>query len=293
MMRILITGSEGFVGRAFQRYFAQDKRNEVLRIDISKTYHSMDARHFFSFNKVQYDLVIHLAAIVGGRATIEGQPMAVATDLAIDSDFFQWALKTKPKRIVYFSSSAAYPTFLQEQPGTQLQERDIDLENIKNPDLTYGWVKLTGEMLANYVRKEGLKVSVFRPFSGYGTDQDPAYPFRAFIERGKDFANPFDIWGDGSQTRDFIHIEDVVRAVMAGIEADVEVANLCTGRATDFNTLATMVAEEAGYQPAFRRLQEAPRGVSYRVGDPTYMKTFYTPKIALEEGIARALAGVI
>jgi nucleoside-diphosphate-sugar epimerase len=292
MMDILITGSEGFVGRAFQRYFEQGKHS-VVRIDINKTFHAMDARHFFSFNKHQFDLVIHLAAIVGGRATIEGQPMAVATDLAIDSDFFQWALRTKPKRIVYFSSSAAYPTFLQEQAGTQLQERDIDLANIKNPDLTYGWVKLTGEMLANYVRKEGLKISIFRPFSGYGTDQDPAYPFRAFIERGKSKANPFDIWGDGNQTRDFIHIEDVVRATMAGVEADVEVANLCTGRATDFNTLAQMVAAQAGYEPAFRRVQDAPRGVSYRVGDPAYMNTFYTPTISLEEGIARALAGVI
>lgn len=293
MMDILITGSEGFVGRAFQRHFEKDRNNHVMRIDINKSSHAMDARHFFSYNKHQFDLVIHLAAIVGGRATIEGQPMAVASDLAIDSDFFQWALKTKPKRIVYFSSSAAYPTFLQEQPGTQLQERDIDLSNIKNPDLTYGWVKLTGEMLANYVRKEGLKVSIFRPFSGYGTDQDVAYPFRAFIERGKDFLDPFDIWGDGTQTRDFIHIEDVVNATLAGIEADVEVANLCTGRATDFNTLAQMVAAEAGYQPAFKRLQDAPRGVSYRVGDPTFMNTFYTPQIALEEGIARALAGVI
>lgn len=292
-MDILITGSEGFVGRAFQRHFEKDRNNHVMRIDINKSSHAMDARHFFSYNKHQFDLVIHLAAIVGGRATIEGQPMAVASDLAIDSDFFQWALKTKPKRIVYFSSSAAYPTFLQEQPGTQLQERDIDLSNIKNPDLTYGWVKLTGEMLANYVRKEGLKVSIFRPFSGYGTDQDVAYPFRAFIERGKDFLDPFDIWGDGTQTRDFIHIDDVVNATLAGIEADVEVANLCTGRATDFNTLAQMVATEAGYQPAFRRLQDAPKGVSYRVGDPTLMNTFYTPQIALEEGIARALAGVI
>lgn len=292
MMDILITGSEGFVGRAFQRYFEQGKHS-VVRIDINRTFHAMDARHFFSFNKHQFDLVIHLAAIVGGRATIEGQPMAVATDLAIDSDFFQWVLRTKPKRVVYFSSSAAYPTFLQEQAGTQLQERDIDLNNIKNPDLTYGWVKLTGEMLANYVRKEGLKISIFRPFSGYGTDQDPAYPFRAFIERSKSKANPFDIWGDGNQTRDFIHIEDVVRATMAGIEADVEVANLCTGRATDFNTLAQMVATQAGYQPAFRRVQDAPQGVSYRVGDPTYMNTFYTPTITLEEGIARALAGVI
>ncbi|NBQ48837.1 MAG: epimerase, partial [Sphingobacteriia bacterium] len=66
-------------------------------------------------------------AIVGGRESIEGRPMAVADNFSIDSQFFQWCLKTKPKKIVYFSSSAAYPIDMQtEARHIKLNERLID-----------------------------------------------------------------------------------------------------------------------------------------------------------------------
>ena len=95
-MKILITGDEGFVGRAFHR--ALDKKsNNVTGFDIKS---GTDARKFFATDDTYFDVVIHLAAVVGGRATIEGNPLAVATDLAIDSDLFQWALRTRPGRIV-------------------------------------------------------------------------------------------------------------------------------------------------------------------------------------------------
>jgi nucleoside-diphosphate-sugar epimerase len=235
--------------------------------------------------------VIHLAAIVGGRATIEGNPLAVATDLAIDSDMFQWAIKTKPRHIVYFSSSAAYPTYLQRLAYKQtLRENDINLDHIRTPDLSYGWAKLTGETLARYARNEGLKVTVLRPFSGYGSDQALDYPFPSLIERAKRKADPFDVWGTGEQTRDFIHIDDIVAATFEAVINDVKTLNLCTGRATSFIELAEMTMMQAGYLAPIRKHPGKPSGVEYRVGNPTKMLEIYTPKISLEEGIARALA---
>lgn len=285
-MKILITGSEGFVGRAFARYF-HGAGHDITRVDIKR---GIDARAFFAKDDTKFDLVIHLAAVVGGRATIEGNPLAVACDLAIDSDLFQWALRTRPGRIVYYSSSAAYPISLQEYPfEVQLMESDIDLNDIENPDLTYGWAKLTGEMLAKYARQQGLKVTILRPFSGYGADQDLDYPFPSFIARGKAKAKPFKVWGSGRQVRDFIHIDDVVAGTMKAVEADIEVANLCTGRATSFLELARMVMDEAGYSAPIDADETAPVGVFYRVGDPKLMLSFYQPKISLEEGIARSL----
>jgi nucleoside-diphosphate-sugar epimerase len=117
------------------------------------------------------------------------------------------------------------------------------------------------------------------------------YPFPSFIARGKAKADPFEIWGNGEQTRDFIHIDDVVAGALAGCEAGIETANLCTGRATSFNDLAELVTRIGGYKPALNRLSDAPVGVQYRVGDPTYMETFFKPSISLEEGIVRAFAG--
>ena len=288
-MRILITGSAGFVGRHFvKRYLEQG--DKVTCIDIANG--GIDARDFFRNNNEQFDRVIHLAAVVGGRRMIEGSPLSLAVDLSIDAEMFGWALRTQPGCITYFSSSAAYPVFLQA-PGMEvkLQENDINLDMIATPDLSYGWAKLTGEMLARHARAKGLIVHVYRPFSGYGSDQALDYPFPSFIDRAKRKANPFEIWGDGTQVRDFIHIDDIIEATFVGCARGVETSNLCQGRPTSFNELAEIVSAIGGYKPTLKHLKAEPTGVHYRVGDPTYMNSFYTPKITLEEGIERAFAG--
>jgi nucleoside-diphosphate-sugar epimerase len=286
-MKILITGDAGFVGRAFHRAL-DDKGHDITGIDIAN---GIDCRDFFKKDDTKYDVVIHLAAIVGGRATIEGNPLAVASDLAIDSDMFQWAVRTRPKHLVYYSSSAAYPIYLQKAAYKQrLREPDINLDHIRTPDLSYGWAKLTGETLAQYARAEGIKVSVLRPFSGYGSDQALDYPFPSLIARGKAKLDPFEIWGTGEQVRDFIHIDDVVAATFEAITNNVKTLNLCTGRPTSFIQLAEMIMLAQGYLAPIKKHPGKPSGVEYRVGDPIKMLQIYEPKITLEEGIARALA---
>jgi len=286
-MKILITGDAGFVGRAFRRHL-DSKINTIVGVDLVN---GLDCRDFFRKDNTTFDVVIHLAAIVGGRVTIEGNPMSVAADLAIDADMFQWALRTKPKHIVYFSSSAAYPIYLQKKAYNQLlSERDINLEHIRTPDLTYGWAKLSGEMLASYARAEGLNISVLRPFSGYGSDQSLDYPFPTFIQRAKERLDPFSVWGSGEQVRDFIHIDDIVRATFECITNDVKVLNLCTGRPTNFIQLAELCMLQAGYLAPIKSNKAKPVGVEYRVGNPRLMLEVYTPRISLEEGIAQALA---
>lgn len=284
-MKVLITGDAGFVGGYFRK--ALDG-HEIIGVDIKN---GIDARRFFAEDDTHFNLVVHLAAIVGGRATIEGAPLSVAVDLAIDSELFQWALRTKPDRIVYYSSSAAYPIQFQElEDKIKLKEEYINLSDIMSPDYTYGWAKLTGEMLAGYAEKEGLRVHVFRPFSGYGEDQSLDYPFPSFIKRGVEKADPFVIWGTGNQTRDFIHMDDVVAATLEAVRQDVPgPVNLGLGRPTSFNELAEMVAKECGYSPEFERKIGAPEGVQYRVCNPSKMLSFYTPKISLEQGISRAV----
>lgn len=308
-MRVLITGHNGFVGRHFWRVL-EKRGHDLTGVDIvpsDPAFVGKDARDFFRRNDIRYDLVVHLAAVVGGRATIEGAPLKVAVDLSIDAELFQWALRTRPGRIVYYSSSAAYPVGLQEKtvrwfgPGigpmiekpntTRLIERDVAFDYIGAPDLTYGWAKLTGEMLAQHAEAEGLRVHVFRPFSGYGEDQDLSYPFPAFIHRAVQRDDPFEVWGSGLQVRDWIHIDDVVAATLAAVEQDVPgPTNLCTGRPTSFLELARLVTRAAGYSPAVQVLPDAPTGVHYRVGDPTKLHSFYQPRVELEEGIRRALA---
>ncbi|MEV7013293.1 NAD(P)-dependent oxidoreductase [Streptosporangium sp. NPDC051022] len=315
MPTALVTGAAGFVGRHFT-HALDEAGYDVTAFDINPRglpgVRLLDARAFFSANSEHYDLVVHLAAVVGGRAKIEGEPLSLAVDLEIDASLFQWALRTKPKRVIYYSSSAAYPVAYQQPHGADgtldrpypLREDDLNLNPYTAdhdafrlgsqrhviPDMTYGWAKLTGEMLAQHAEAEGVRVHVFRPFSGYGEDQSSDYPFPSFADRARRRDDPFTVWGDGTQVRDWIHISDVVAATLSAVDHDVPgPANLCTGRPTPFNDLAQMFAAAAGYTPELKHILDAPKGVAYRVGDPTKMLAFYTPKITLEEGIDRAL----
>jgi len=288
-MKILITGHKGFVGQAYVKYFT-NQGHEIIGVDIKD---GNDCRDFFKTCNDYFDLIIHLAAIVGGRDTIENNPLAVGTDLSIDAEFFNWAVRTKQSKIIYFSSSAAYPIQLQVKGSThKLIESDINLMDIKSPDFTYGWAKLSGEYLAHFARQYGLKVYVFRPFSGYGETQDLDYPFPSFIKRVLDRVEEFEIWGDGNQVRDFIHIEDIVEATIKAVELDIESPiNLGSGIPTSFIDLAEQIFEISKWKPknGIKLRIDKPIGVIYRCSDNSKMLSFYTPKISLEEGIKRSL----
>lgn len=287
-MRVLLTGSSGFVGRHLNA--AMDARGwDVTGIDLVD---GDDALDFFRTNDTRFDLAVHCAAIVGGRASIDGSPLGVGTNLALDAWYMRWLIRTGTPQAVYFSSSAAYPVALQ-QPGDvrRLYEEDINLSYMEEPDATYGWAKLTGEKLASYAEAEGCRILIPRPFSGYGEDQDEAYPFPAFIQRAKRRDDPFEIWGSGDSTRDWIHIDDLVGATLALLDANVTgPVNLGWGRATSFDELASIVTTASGYRPELKHRLDAPQGVHHRVCDPKRMLDVYQPRVTLEEGVRRALA---
>ena len=124
--------------------------------------------------------------MVGGRMMIEKNPIAVSDDLSIDSHFWQWAVKSKPKKILTFSSSACYPVIFQKKENYKLLSEDLVRfdQSIGVPDLTYGWAKLTSEYLGKIAYENyGIKSVVYRPFSGYGKDQDLSYPFPSICKR--------------------------------------------------------------------------------------------------------------
>lgn len=291
-MKALVTGSSGFLGRHFVAAL-QQRGYEVRRVDVSER-EPWDARDYFRHVNTHVDLAIHCAAIVGGRQKIEGAPMDLAVDLSLDAECFQWAMRTRPGRLVYISSSAAYPVSLQTDwcraRGRRLQENDIDLDNVETPDLLYGWSKLTGELLARHAREAGVPVTVVRPFSGYGADQDETYPFRAFLERARRGEDPFVVWGDGEQVRDFIHVSDVVGATLAAAKKGIDgPINLGTGRPTSFNALADLMCRAAGYRPRIEHQTDQPAGVRFRVADPMLMLGLYEPKVSLEAAVRAQL----
>ncbi|WP_158102431.1 NAD-dependent epimerase/dehydratase family protein [Streptomyces africanus] len=296
-MRALVTGDRGFLGRHFKAELLR-RGYDVTGLDV-KASPAQDCRNYFreclSKGAVpgMWDLVVHCAAVVGGRATIDGDPLATAESLSIDAEMFRWAAVARPGRVLYFSSSAAYPVTHQtgDLPARLYEElTDPVAYSVDRPDQVYGWSKVTGELLAARLRETGVPVTVVRPFSGYGEDQDETYPFRAILGRVQRREDPLEVWGSGEQVRDWIHVDDVVAGALAVAESGTEdPVNLCTGRPTSFLELARMMAAVAEYEPEIKPLPGKPAGVAYRVGDPARMRRFYEPRVDLMDGVLRAL----
>jgi len=240
-----------------------------------------------------FDMVFHFAAIVGGRSKIDGDPMMVALDLSIDAEFFYWICKTKQGKVLYPSSSAAYPIDLQTESNTlQLKESDIDFTRMGQPDMTYGWSKLTGEFLAKIAAKHyGVHVTCIRPFSGYGEDQDLSYPIPAIARRAANKENPFEVWGSGKQGRDFVHIDDVLDCSLLAMEkfGDGTAINIGMGRLSSFLEIIEIFTEFAGYKPSIKPLLDKPVGVHSRYCNMDFVKKTlgWEAKISLKEGLKR------
>jgi len=144
------------------------------------------------------------------------------------------------EKVVYASSAAVYgePRYL-----------PIDEGHPTEPLSPYGLSKLVGELvLRQYARNYGLKVTVLRLFNVYGPGQNPAYAgvISRFIERAI-AGKPLIIYGDGLQTRDFVHVGDVAEAFYKAIVGNVTgVFNIASGKPVRIIDLARMVKEIVG-----------------------------------------------
>ncbi len=271
-------------------YFLKEDFRELLRNMLANDRYIQD-KYGIEFDK--FADVFHFAAIVGGRATIDGDPMMVAMDLAIDAEFFYWATRHKPGRVLYPSSSAAYPVDLQaEGNAIALSESDINFKKMGEPDMTYGWSKLTGEYLAHIAAKYyDLSITCIRPFSGYGEDQDLTYPIPAIAARVARRENPVEVWGTGLQGRDFVHIDDVLDCIFVAMDKikDGTAINIGMGRLTTFIEIIETLCKIAGYEPEIKRLLDKPVGVFSRYSNMDHVNNElgWKATISMEEGMRR------
>lgn len=279
--------------------FGKDRRLLFWHGDFRKFINNLQENPAYLQDKYKLEYekftdVYHFAAIVGGRAKIDGDPMMVALDLSIDAEFFYWVCRHKPDRVLYPSSSAAYPINLQSDSyAVALKETDIDFHgNLGKPDMTYGWSKLTGEYLAQIAAKYyGISVASVRPFSGYGEDQDLSYPVPAIANRAAKKENPFEVWGSGKQGRDFVHIDDCIDCILLAMDKinDGSAINIGSGKLTSFIEIIELFSSFAGYKPTIKPLLDKPVGVHARCSnmDLVMQKYGWKPRISLEEGMRR------
>ena len=299
-MKVLITGAAGFLGRKFLEYhqslgdtvFAVDdfsNANPVSGIPITQS----DAASFLHEFDLRMDLAYHFAAPVGGRLKIEGDPLFNADSLRLDSEFFRWAVKFATTA-VYPSSSAVYGVDYQGDEGIALGEGLFYPGSTQwsAPDEMYGFTKMAGEMLAYKAAKYGLNTLCIRPFSGYGGSQSLQYPIPSICLRALQREDPLLVWGSGYQTRDFIHVDDLVRATAKAVHRGIfgyETLNIGSGIPTSFVDVARLAAELVGYEPIVVTDATKPQGVSQRYADTTRMRKVYIPTITLRDGLAEVL----
>jgi nucleoside-diphosphate-sugar epimerase len=324
--RALVTGSRGFVGRHMVNELRErgwythgidignwpDFRPQPLGYTSKGYDERRDAAAYFRYppRDEEYDLLVHCAYQVGGRAAIDGKNLNLADNLILDAEMFKYAAQGGIGHVLYFSSSAVYPVGYQDghhDPKVRLREDMAKTDNqwIGQPDAAYGWAKMNGERLADMARANGVGVSVVRPFSGYGAGQSDDYPFPSIVRRA--LAGDLSVWGPPGQTRDWIHISDVVKGALAVAECQGlghagacsipderkhDPVNLCTGRGVEMGGLALRVWRElndCGEYPRVTYHQNKPTGVLRRVGEPTRMETYYAPMVSLEAGIREAI----
>ena len=194
-----------------------------------------DIAAVFAQNKIDY--IFHYAALVGVKRTIEN-PLAVLDDLKGIEYILDLARGNGIKKVVYASSSEVYGN------PVELPEKEDGPTNAKMP---YALVKLTGEQyMRAYFEKYGLPTCSLRFFNVYGPRQESSdYGFVAgiFMQQVISGKRPT-IFGDGSQTRDFVFVEDNIKAGIAAMFSDAangESINIGTCHATTVLELAEKI----------------------------------------------------
>ena len=229
------------------------------------------------------DVVFHLAASVGRQRSIDHPQLDSEINLIGTIDVLEGMRAHRVKKIVYSSSAAIFG---------ELLFPEIDENHPQNADSPYGVSKLAAEkMILSYAGIYGITAVCLRYFNIYGVNQRydlygnviPIFAHRLFA------GQPLIIYGDGTQTRDFVNVYDVARAnVMAGLEYDkTNVFNLGSGESITINRLAEMLQEISGINTGIDYQPERKADVKHckANANKVYENMGFKAVVPLEEGV--------
>jgi nucleoside-diphosphate-sugar epimerase len=245
------------------------------------------------------DVVFHLAALHGGRGYIHTHPAECCSNMALDQIVFEEAFKAGIERICFASSACVYPSYLQGEIGSKylLKEEDADpfARDKAFADLEYGWAKFMGEMsLKAYYKEYGLKASIVRIFTAYGPRENETHAIIALIAKAFVQMDPYDIWGNGEQDRNFTYVQDIVDAIISASQRIEDGSPINAGRddRITINEAANLVFEIIGWKPKQIKYDLGkPQGVASRAADLTKSKSLlgWSPKVSYEMGFKKTI----
>lgn len=291
-MHILITGGSGFIGSNLAR-FLKEKGHQVTTFDLKESRVKgilhikgdiCDKELIHGVTQGQ-DAIIHLAAQVSAPRSIEAPEETMKINVEGSRNVLDGAQKGDVKKVILASSAAVYG----ENPSIPTKE-----DEPFKPMSPYAESKIKMEELAAEYNAKGLTTCALRFFNVYGPGQDPKSQYAAvipaFITRAL-HQEELTIYGNGEQTRDFIYIGDLCRAIELALKKGEGAINLATGTKRSITELAEKIILLTG--TSSRIVYE-----DGRAGDPKESladiskakeELGFEPEVELEEGLKRTI----
>jgi nucleoside-diphosphate-sugar epimerase len=308
---VLVTGGASFIGSTLTDRLL-DRGAKVRIVDDLTSGHLNNIREHLGNGRVDFlhadlrepgvtraamhgvDTVFHLAADHGGRGYVDLHQAGPASNFFLDGLVFAEALRAKAKKIVFASSGCVYPNFLQSDIKKELYLTEDLTKGPNDADNTYGWAKLMGEFtLQAYAKEHGIGAASCRYFTVYGPRGVENHAVIAMIARAFLKLNPFEVWGDGTQIRNWTYIDDIVEGtILAGERInDGTAINLGTMERIRVIDAAKMVCEITGHKADIKLLPNMPTGPLNRVADNSLAKKLlnWQPKTLFKDGLKRTI----
>jgi len=304
--KILVTGGAGFIGShlvdrlmkegyevvILDNFFSGDIENIKNHLESEMLYLVKgDVRSSDNVKEAvrNVDAVFHLAAIVSVPLSIENPLLVNDVNVTGTLNLLEASLKADVKRFIYASSCAVYG---------EVDRLPIDERCPTNPLSPYAVSKLAAECYCKiFCDNYGLDTLCLRYFNVYGlrqTGDSYSGVITQFIDRLKQRKPPI-IYGDGQQTRDFVHVKDIVEANMLALNCQLgagEMINVGTAKSTTINELANFLIEffgQAHLRPVYRAPREGDIRNSYADIGKAEKMLGYRPKITVKKGIRMLL----
>jgi len=307
---IVITGAGGFIAGNLALYFNKKGFQRIRAVDKKPLYEwylrvpgveslSLDCSQEPNCQRICEGAieVYNLAADMGGMGFIERFRVECLRSILINTHMLEAAYRAGARRYFFSSSACAYNTQLQQDPKVRaLKESDAYPAMAERG---YGWEKLMSEMFCEeYWHERGMKTFMARFHNVYGPngtwdggrEKAPAAICRKVLEAVDNGSDKIGIWGDGTQTRSFMYIDDCVKGIDRIAHCDKLIAtpiNLGSSELVSINDLVTKVEKIAGTKLKRKYDLSAPRGVAGRNSDNTFIKQVldWEPSTPLDAGL--------